>query len=698
MNRHRFAIAAAALALAAPSHAQSITGPGVSRLDLVQVTANRFAEPVQEVPNSIEVITAEDMRARGVSDLRTALALLGGVSVASGGDDGPAGAVPGLLGLREVDDFLLLVDGVPSGGAFIPQFATLDLSDVERIEVQRGPAPVLYGTTSFAGTINLIHYGAGKAARRADLAYGSFGSYQGGASAVLAQGRFNASIAADGSRERYSDPHSGLDRGHVLLRTGGDLAGGEARLDLDAVVQHQKPASPRPLQGAVFDPETPIDFNQNPADGKIDTNRFQLTGAYDKNIAPGSWGTTLSLTQTHTQLVQGFFNADDAGSPGGAAAGNATGFHQKRDLGEAYFDTHLTHRFGSDVLTTFGASELFGMAHQGSQTFSYTVPGDGSLPQSSGEGTPGDAAYLSDQRSFAGIYAQTRWNITPRLGLLGGLRLNHTDERRSNGDGNDAQTQRASTTRFTGSLGANWRVWQDAESDLDDVVIYADYGNSFQPPQIDFGPDVGGPLLRPEAERSYEAGVKADGFDGRFDADLSLFYVDFDNQAIATQSGGVPSLANGGRERYKGAELELKYRFTQRLTMSANYSYNDARYRDFSTVIGGTQVQLAGNRLLLSPRGLAGLGLVYGGGQGMQASLVGNYVGGRYLDMENTITAKSYTTLDGTLGYAFRGYTLSLNGYNLSNRRDPVLASELGEGQFYLYPGRRVFVKLSAAL
>lgn len=687
----RCAVAAAA-GLIGQAQAQTAPGAGVSNLDVVQVTADRFSEPVQEVPNSIEVIGADELRARGVNDLRTALSLLGGVSVATGGDEGPAAAVPGLLGLREVDDFLLLIDGVPAGGAFIPQFATLDLGNVARIEVQRGPAPVLYGTTSFAGTINLIHYAAGSADKRASLAYGSFGSVEGGASTVLADGRVRASLGMDGARGRFPDPRSGADRAHVLLRSAADLGGGTASLDLDALVQHQKPGSPRPLEGSGFDPETPIDFNQNPADGKIDTNRFQLTGAYGKNIAAGSWGTTLSLTQTHTQLVQGFFN-EDADSASGA--GNATGFHQRRELTEAYFDSHLTHRFGDQLLATFGASELWGLAHQNSQTFSYTVPGGGSLPQSSGEGIPQDSGYLSDLRSFAGIYAQTRWNLSRSFGLLAGLRLNHTDERRSNGDGADSQAQYASTTRLSGSFGANWRVWQDAESDLDDVVLYASYGNTFQPPQIDFGPDDQGPLLRPESQRSFEAGAKADGFDGRFNAELSLFYVDFDNQAMAVSIANTPAVVGGGRERFKGAELEMKYRFTQCLALNANYSYNDARYRDF---LDNNNGQLAGNRLILSPHGLAGLGLTYGNGHGVQGSLVANYVGDRYLDMQNTINAKAYITLDGTLGYAWRGYALSVSGYNLSNRRDPVLESELGEGQFYLFPGRRIFVKLSAAI
>jgi outer membrane receptor protein involved in Fe transport len=66
--------------------------------------------------------------------------------------------------------------------------------------------------------------------------------------------------------------------------------------------------------------------------------------------------------------------------------------------------------------------------------------------------------------------------------------------------------------------------------------------------------------------------------------------------------------------------------------------------------------------------------------------------------MQNTVNAGSYITVDSTLGYAFRGYSISVSGYNLTNRRDPVLRSELGEGQFYLLPGRRLFVRVSASL
>src|SRR5207249_7170581 len=76
----------------------------------IEVTATRLPEPPEKVPAAIEVFTGDELRARGVRDLRSALALAIGVEIAPGGDAGPASAVPALWGLKEFDAFLLVVD------------------------------------------------------------------------------------------------------------------------------------------------------------------------------------------------------------------------------------------------------------------------------------------------------------------------------------------------------------------------------------------------------------------------------------------------------------------------------------------------------------------------------------------------------------------------------------------------------------
>jgi outer membrane receptor protein involved in Fe transport len=129
--------------LPCPARAQSPPAtspaqPAVPQIaEQVEVVATKVAEPVDEVPAAIEVLSGDELRARGVTDLRTALAFATGVDVAPGGDGGPASAVPEFWGLKEFDAFLLVVDNVPWGGAFNPALATLSLEDVERIEARR---------------------------------------------------------------------------------------------------------------------------------------------------------------------------------------------------------------------------------------------------------------------------------------------------------------------------------------------------------------------------------------------------------------------------------------------------------------------------------------------------------------------------------------------------------------------------------
>src|SRR5713226_6604957 len=143
--------------------------------ETIEVTATRIAEDVTVVPASVTVIDGDDLRARNARDLQSALGPVAGVSIAPGGDGGPAGSVPEMWGLREFDAFLLVVDGVPWGGAFNPDLPALDLTDVDRIEVLRGSAPVMYGATSFVGVIHVIHRAPG-APGIGRVSAGSYGS------------------------------------------------------------------------------------------------------------------------------------------------------------------------------------------------------------------------------------------------------------------------------------------------------------------------------------------------------------------------------------------------------------------------------------------------------------------------------------------------------------------------------------------
>lgn len=650
-----------------------------SALETVQVTATRIPAAVESIPASISVITAEELASRSANDLRSALSLATGVEIAPGGDAGPATSVPGLWGLKEFDAFLLVVDGVPRGGAFNPDLATLVLSDIDRIEVLRGAAPVMFGATSFVGVIHVIHKAAGEAEPLVRAGYGSFGSANVTASLPLpAGGAYRHSLTLDGEHRGFSGPRTGLDRGHVLYRGAIDIGAGTMRLDFDLTRLRQDPGSPHLREGAVLAPDLPLDANYNPADAQVDEDRYQLTAGYVRSFGAGETSTTLSVTRSNHDIVRGFLDeeyVDDGSTP------NAAGFVQDRDITDLYFDTHYARIFANGATLTVGLDYLYGKGEQESGLFDYYVSKRGGDAPASSSLPITEHVDLADRRNFAGAYLQLNLPLSADVNLLAGARLNRTREKRNAED--DAET--LTRTRPGGVIGINWKMWEQGDNRL---LLYADYRNTFKPAAIDFGPEAEADILAPETARSYEAGLRGQWLDGRVNAEISVFDMRFNNLVVKQSVNGRPALANAGKEHFKGAEFEMRYQFAPSLSLAGTYAWHQARFGDYVQTFDGVPTQLAGHDLEMSPRRLAGLGLVYRQSQGLYGSVVANYVGSRYYNKRNTAKAGSYTTLDASLGQRVGHWDIGVRGHNLTDKRPAVSESELGESQYYRLPAR----------
>ena len=71
-------------------------------------------------------------------------------------------------------------------------------------------------------------------------------------------------------------------------------------------------------------------------------------------------------------------------------------------------------------------------------------------------------------------------------------------------------------------------------------------------------------------------------------------------------------------------------------------------------------------------------------------------LGRRFLNKGNSVTAEDYTAIDARVGWKFAGgWGAFVEGENLTDRRDPVTESELGDAQFYRMPGRRIVGTIS---
>lgn len=672
------------VAIALGSHATA------APLDPIVVVATRTPEPEFRIPADISVVSGPDLAARGAADLAGALAPVSGVEAPAGGDAGPSSAVPAFWGLHEFDAFLLVVDSVPWGGAFNPAIPSLDLTDVERVEILKGAAPVMYGATSFVGVVNVVHYPAGKAPNAVDIAYGNYGSVQGSAAFALpGSARYRQSFAIDGQKRGFADPRESADNLHTLYRGALQLPTGVLRIDASTSFTRDVPPSPVLRAGTAFGALSPIDANFNPADAKIDQNQYHLTLAYTRPTAFGTWDTLVSYSHADIADIRGFLHPDSSGT--------ADTQNQRRHIEDGYVDSHLSNQWMEKLTVTVGADALYGRGRQTSLNGNdaYTVPLTGAvLPPPASAVTVNEVGTLDDRRLFAGEYAQFDWKVGSRWDVLGGVRLNETHETKDSSDlvlpppQLSAASVRKNLVKPTETIGASYLLRADPDSE---TVVYADFRNAFKPAAVDFGPDYTPDLLSPETAQSYEAGIKGWAAAGRVTYRGELFLMDFQNLVVATSSG---ALSNAAKQRLQGIELESQFLATKDFSLRTALSYHDSHYTKYALYDGATPVDVSGKQLPLSPHVLFSAGLQWTPRRGLDATATASYVGRRFLDETNDAAIGGYTTFAATIGYRFGHYRVSLEGANLTNQRPPVSASEFGSQSYYLLPARTVWLRI----
>jgi iron complex outermembrane recepter protein len=358
--------------------------------------------------------------------------------------------------------------------------------------------------------------------------------------------------------------------------------------------------------------------------------------------------------------------------------------------------------------------DLYGKGRQDAELFAYDVdPLQGGNAPSSGEVLSAEEGMLeangaSDKRNFVGVYGQLDWHPAPSLDVLFGLRVNSTDETREGevkddpdappdaGAPEEGGHDKRSHTRLSGSAGVSWTAWSSGSGDT--VALFTDYRNTFKPAAVDFGPEPEADILDPETARSIEAGTKTRWLGGRLGIDVSAFYMSMNNLVVPQADNGEPGLANAGTLHFKGGELEADWRVADAATVYAGYARHDLRFGNYVREFDGVDTQLRGNYQELAPRNTGSLGFTYAPLRGWQVAANYAYTGERFLNKRNTSKASAFEVVDATVGYRFDSWELRLSGYNLTDSRDPISESELGDGQYYRMTARSVELGFSLDL
>lgn len=187
-------------------------------LPTLVVSATRYPTAPETVGSALTVLTAEDLQTRGVVHVVDVLREVPGLAVSQ---TGPAGSLAAVrIRGAEGNHTLVVIDGVKMndpGSTGLFRFEDLRASDIERIEILRGPQATLWGSNTIGGVINITtRRGKGKPALDLAAAGGSFGTGEGAVSIGGGDGRFDAYLGLSGITTDGSNtaPRGGEDDGY----------------------------------------------------------------------------------------------------------------------------------------------------------------------------------------------------------------------------------------------------------------------------------------------------------------------------------------------------------------------------------------------------------------------------------------------------------------------------------------------------
>jgi vitamin B12 transporter len=527
-------------------------------LPAVSVTATRTDFVANAPLAATTVFSAADLRATGTVLVADLLRQVPGASFLPGGSFGAQSSL--FLRGGETDYTLVLVDGVPlnTPGGYV-DFGQLTVDNVERVEVLRGPASLLYGSDAVAGVVQIFTTQGGADTRAsAVLGAGNFDArrLEGNASGALGAWRWSAG----GARHTTAGilPFNSGFRNDVLSAAGGWTG---ARSSLGATLRYTDHRFRYPTDGG-----------GQLADSNTVTTTKRLVAALDGAVA-----VTPALTLR-------------------ARASRNVATPRISDLPDGPADTSGFFGYVSDATVTRDLIDLRAELTRGGQRLTLAVErsedqeDSRNVTLSSFGDFPGDFAA---QRRNVGVTAQWLGNLGTRTALQLGARH---DE--NSAFGGFTTGRLALAHQLTASTG-----------------LRASLGNAFKAPtffeNFATGFVTGDPALRPERSTTAELGLQQGLAGGRAMVAATVFVQRYRDivQYAATVPEGAPNYANLAEARADGLELEGQWRLAAAWQLRGSYTWLDTEVLDAGADEGAAATFVDGDRLLRRPTHLAVAGL-----------------------------------------------------------------------------------------
>ena len=515
------------LAATVPTPLRAQETPGgraatTQELPLVGITGSRLAVTPSGLAQSVTVIDRKQIEESSPARIEDILGRLTGVYVDQAGKTGGFSSL--YLRGAENSHLLIMIDGVKvndptttRGSAY--DLSSIDVDQIERIEVLRGPASAIHGGEALAGVVNII--------TRKPTQTGVSGSVYGAAGQDRHR-TLGGSVAVGGEAMRAQlgvghrrEGSSGADDGHLRVNT----FSGSLRVTPGASIEGELFVHRAERLSHAFPDDS---GGSRLAVNRDKTQRDATDTIYGASISGGD--ASLARVQAGASIYERNENANNAFIDPGVR------FPVPAFISDTDFRRTTLHATATRNWASF-ASVVVGFEHL-TEKGSLSSVGDFDF-----DGSPDTLQFRLERRTNS-MFVEGRFQLAMPVSLQIGLR-------RDKVQGLDAET--------TPHLGAVWNLPNNA------TTLKASYGKGFKPPSFfALGFPIGAnPDLRPERSRNAELTLVH-----RFDGDasslqLSAFHIRY--RDLVDFDGATFSNVNRGAVIVKGVEPTLKVRVTNRL-------------------------------------------------------------------------------------------------------------------------------------
>lgn len=589
--------------------AQAQTGQTL-RLDEITVTARRREESLQSVPDAVTAFSAATLENAGIRTIGGFMDMVPNLTFRDGGGFRKGDIRISMRGIGNGQEgwapVTFLVDGVPASS--LDAINSGSLTDIERIEVLRGPQSALYGAGAIAGAINVVTQAPTNDYRfkvKAGYAKGNDKRLDALASGPLVEDKvlFQLRGSLRDSDGLIDSASNGIDldfeehqkiSGRLIFTPADNF-----EIDLRAEYLHENNGST--YQDKLTGPELIETFN----DATEPRRRFAGNDVRDfynfsaKAEWTADWGAVISVTGYNEvdQEINSSVCWDDPDNPAvdtdpltpggqvgclfGTAVGSAAGPGEVVDNLFNSVDNFKT--FTQDVRLVSSPEQAIRWVVGASYLSRKTITGfDASLIVGPDEEVQTlFPAWHAKKDTWWGVYGQVSADITDRLELTFAARYDdnkyedtqYTDRDKTavvmvlDENGIAVPTQVEKEDSFQPKVQLSYDV-------SDQVMVYATWSKGFRAGSFNTGA-----YTLPEKTTNYEIGTKATVWDGRMIVNAAAFHIDYSDQQFSTVISTPPFRfpVTIPKTNINGVELEGTVLLTEGLTVSAGLGYLDSK-------------------------------------------------------------------------------------------------------------------------